>query len=156
MVHLFCFYFNVVLPRTQHMFAEGRVLAGFQRSSGAGAGGKEEAISCISTPQWGRAEMHPGSVSTPLRAVCFGICFFSSQWPEWLFSSKTRLVQWRDEKWAAIPVALGGLTVLDSLHSVWPHANHSSFNSVSIKCMTHLSGAKKLKGFVFLSLKGKT
>ena len=41
MVHLFCFCFNVVLPRTQHMFAEGRVLADFQKSSGAGAGGKK-------------------------------------------------------------------------------------------------------------------
>lgn len=42
---------------------------------------------------------------------------------------------------------------LESPHSVWPLAGHSSFHSVSIKCMTHLSDAKKLKDFAFL-LKG--
>lgn len=99
--------------------------------------------------------MHPGFVSTVLRAVYFVICFFSPRWPEWLFSSKA--LTWSSggmRRWAANPVVLGSLMVMESLHSVWPHTGHSSFNSVSIKCMTHLSDAKKLKDFVFMSLKG--
>lgn len=135
------------------MFAEGRVLADFQRSSGAGRVGRSHHL--CSTPPWGRAEMHLG-ISTALRAVYFGICLFSPRWPEWLFfcSKGSHLVRGGMRRWAASPGVLGGLMVLESPHSVWPLAGHSSFHSVSIKCMTHLSDAKKLKRLGVPVIKG--
>ena len=117
MVHLFYFYYNVVLPRTQHTFAEERVLVDFQRPSGTGTGEKKETRHLYVFTPMGQSRNATWSVFTFSRAVNFGICFFSSQWPELLFS--TNVHTWYSggmKGWAAGPVVLGSLMALEPLY----------------------------------------
>lgn len=162
LVHLFCFYYNIILPRSQHTFAEERVLADFQGPSGTQAykRRKKPATSC-SPPQMGRAEMQPGSVSTLSNAVkSWLLCLPLSMGHSLLFSVCLHLVQWRDKKMGSAPSHSrqphgpgfsGSLELLSCLMQVMPLSV-----SLSIRCMTHLTDAQKFKDFVFLSLNGKS
>lgn len=115
----------------------------------------------ISSPQLGRTEMQPGSFFTLSNVV--------NSWLLSLFLSmgcnRFSLLMFtpgtgKHEKMGSRPAVLASLIELDALYS-WscclaPKQVILLSISKSIKCMTHLTDAKKFKDFVFLPLKGKS
>lgn len=114
MVRLFCFYYNIVLPRTQHTFAEERVL----RPRGTRAGKKEETCYLqFFTPNW---ENRNATWVFLYPFKCCGLLTSISSLPNHSLVFSVNVYTWYGggtRRRAAGPVILGNLRALDSLDS---------------------------------------
>lgn len=158
MAHFLCFIIKMlVCPALSTPLLKTEWLAGSQRPSRTGAGGKEETYHLYFNGAEQKNNLGgswPFQMLWPLASVSSHLsgqnCF-----PLLVIPGPVSVMG----RWAVGSVVLGSLVVPESLCSWshrWPPASHSSFNSVSTKCRIRLSDARKLKDFVFPSLKGRS